>query len=74
MKIEFSGQIIVVLLYFKSQGTQNNNLFSQRTHNFQNLRNKTMAVADHEYVKNFQACFVPYKVTARRRQRIVYLE
>ena len=38
---------MVILLYFRSQGTERNELFSQGTYNFQNLRNETLAIADH---------------------------
>ena len=43
--------VIVIPLYFRCQGTEEDDLFSQGTYNFQNLRNESMAIADHEYVK-----------------------
>ena len=46
MKLEFGSLIIAILLYFKSQGTEENDLFCQRTYNFQNLRNETLATAN----------------------------
>ena len=51
MELEFIGLIIIILLYFKSQGTEKNGIFSQGTYNFQSLRNQNMAIADHEHVK-----------------------
>ena len=40
----------MILLYYKSQGTKINELFSQGTYNFQNLKNETFAIADYKYV------------------------
>ena len=51
MELEFPGFRIVVLLYRKSLGTRINELFPQKTYNFQNLRNETLAIADHLEVK-----------------------
>ena len=42
---------MVILLYFKSHGTDKYDLFSQGAYNFQNLRNEIMAIDDYEYLK-----------------------
>ena len=49
-----TNAVIVVLLYFKPQGTVIYELFSQGTYNFQNLRSKTLAIPDHECVNIFK--------------------
>ena len=37
-------------MYYKSQGTKINELFSQDTYKFQNMRNETFAIADYKHV------------------------
>ena len=54
-----------------------NDLFSQRTYNFQYLRNETMVIDEHEYVnisKLARFHISSKKVTAKRRQHNAYLE
>ena len=51
MEIDFYSFQIKIALNFKSQGTEKFELFSQETHDSQNLRYKTLVIADYEYVK-----------------------
>ena len=50
VELEFLGLKILIILYFKSQGTEKYELFSQGTYNIQNLSNKTFSIPDHERV------------------------
>ena len=59
---------------FEIPGDWKNELFSQGTYNFQNLRNETLATADQEYVKMSKLVLFKCKVTGKRRQHIAYLE
>ena len=51
MELEFVAFDIIILLYSKSQKTEENEIFSQGTYSFQNLGNKTLVIADYQYVK-----------------------
>ena len=51
MEIDFCSFQIKTALNFKSQGTENFELFSQGTYDSQNLRYVTLVIADYEHVK-----------------------
>ena len=60
--VVLSFRNLSILLYFKSQGTEKGDLLSQRTYNFEDLRNETMAIADHQYVKISKIVFFHIKL------------
>ena len=58
--------MVKIALNFKSRGIEKIELSSQGTYNFQILGNETLIIADYNYAKNFQVCYVGYKVKAKR--------
>ena len=51
MELEFRGFRIIILLYFKSWGTEGKRAFFPGNLKFQTLRNESLAIADHLYLK-----------------------
>ena len=67
VELDVWGPVIKITLNFKSRGTEEVELSSQATDNFQNLGNEALIIADYKLIcKNFQVCYVGCNFIAKR--------
>ena len=62
IELDFSGSLSKIALNFKSRGTENIELSSQGTCNFQILGNETLIIADYKNVNNCKFAMLDIKL------------